>query len=670
MAAISSPGIGSNLDVNSIVTQLMAVERQPLQALDTKEASFQAQLSAFGTMKGALTNFQTALKSLNDVGRFQTYKASVGDGTVATVSAANNAAAGNYSLEVGKLAQSQKLVAAGVASSTSTIGSGTLTLEFGTISGGTLNSTTGKYTGATFTADGAGAKTITIGSSNNTLSGIRDAINAAKVGVTASIVNDGSGTPYRLSLAVTDSGAAKSLRISGTGDAALTNLLSHDPAATQNLAETSTASNAEFKLDGVAITKSSNTITDALEGVTLNLLKTNTGSTTQVSVVRDSTTAKSAAETLVKAYNDVNTTLKNLGAFNAASKTGTILQGDVTLITLQSRIRATLTDALKGAAGSYSNLSQIGIAFTKEGTLTLDSAKFQKALEEAPDDIAPLFAAVGRASDSAIRYESSTDATKAGKYDINISQLATKGTQVGSAAAALTITAGVNDSFTVNVDGESAVITLTAKTYSSPADLAREVQSKINGASAISGAGNTVTVTESGGILSLTSERYGSTSSVQISSGNALADLLGGTPVTTAGLDVEGTINGVAATGSGRFLTDLGGGASSGLKIEVTGGAIGDRGNVKFSRGYAVQLDALISDFLDTDGAIAARTDGINASIKSIDQRRQQMEDRLVGVEARIRAQFTALDTLIAKMNTTSQFLTQQLATLANQTSS
>jgi flagellar hook-associated protein 2 len=237
---------------------------------------------------------------------------------------------------------------------------------------------------------------------------------------------------------------------------------------------------------------------------------------------------------------------------------------------------------------------------------------------------------------------------------------------VGSAAAALTITAGVNDSFTVNVDGASAVITLAAGTYANAADLAREVQSKVNGASAISGAGNTVTVTESGGILTLTSERYGSTSSVQISSGNALADLLGGTPVTTAGVDVEGTINGTAGSGSGQFLSDLGGGASSGLKIEVTGGALGDRGTINFSRGYAVQLDKLVTDFLGTRGAITARTDGINASIKSLDQRRQQMQERLVGVETRIRAQFTALDTLIARMNTTSQFLTQQLATLAN----
>lgn len=664
MATISSPGLGSGLDVNSIVSQLMAVERQPLQALDTKEASFQAQLSAFGSIKSSLSAFQTALQSLNDVTKFQAFKATIGDASVATVAAANTAATGNHSLEVSKLASAQKLVAAGVASATASIGSGTLTIEFGTITGGTFDATTGQYTGASFTADGAGAKTVSIGTSNNTLTGIRDAINAAKIGVTASIVNDGSGTPYRLSLSVNDTGAAKSLRISVAGDAALSDLLSHDASGTQKLMETATAGNAEFKLDGVAITKSANSVSDALEGVTLNLLKTNVGSATQIAIVRDTTGAKSAADSLVKAYNDLNTTLKNLGAYNADSKQSSILQGDVTLITLQARIRATLTDVLKGAAGSYSNLSQIGITFAKDGTLKLDATKFQAAAEAAPNDIATLFASVGRASDGGIRYDSATAATKPGSYAINVTKLATQGTQVGSAAANLTISAGVNDTFTVNVDGESAVVKLTAKTYASAADLAREVQSKINGASAIAEAGNTVTVTESGGILTLTSARYGSNSSVQISSGNAMADLLGGTPVTTAGQDVEGTINGVTATGSGRFLTDLGGGASSGLKIEVTGGALGDRGTVNFSRGYAAQLDALVTGFLDSKGAIAARTDGINASIKSLDNRREEMERRLVDVEARLRAQYTALDTLMSKMNSTSTFLTQQLEAL------
>jgi flagellar hook-associated protein 2 len=666
--AISSPGIGSKLDVNSIVDQLMALERRPLQALDQKEAGFQAQLSAFGTLKSSLTSFQSAVQALNDVNKFQAYKASIGATSVATVAAANSAVPGSYSLEVTQLAQAQKLVAAGQASTSSAIGAGTLTFEFGTISGGSFDDVTGQYTAASFVAGGAGAKTVTIGAANNTLAGIRDAINAAKIGVTASIVNDGSGTPYRLALSVADTGADNSVRISVAGDAALSNLIAHDPAGTQNLAETVSARNATFEVDGVAITKPKNTVNDVIEGVTLNLLSANAGAPTAITVARDSAAIKTSVDALAKAYNELNATIKNVSSFNAATKQGTVLQGDVTVITLQSRIRTALSNALTGVSGSYNNLSQIGLAFQKDGTLSVDAAKFEAALADSPNDIAALFASLGKATDGAVRYVGATDATKAGEYAIAVSRLATQGTQAGSAAAGLTITTGVNDSFTVNVDGESAVVTLAAGTYATAADLAREVQSKINGASAIAAAGANVSVAESGGVLTLTSGRYGSASSVQISSGNALAGLLGGAPVATAGLDVEGTINGATASGSGQVLTDLGSGPSSGLKIEITGGALGPRGSVYFSRGYADTLDKLVENFIATDGAIAARTNGIDASIETIEDRRVEMERRLQDVETRMRAQYTALDTLLGSMSATSEFLTRQLAILEAQT--
>ena len=666
--AISAPGIGSNLDVNNIVSQLMALERRPLQALDRKEATFQAQLSAFGTLKSALSSFQSALAGLNDGAKFQAYKATIADTGIASVTAAKTAVPGSYALEVTQLAQAQKLVATGQAAATTAIGAGTLTFEFGTIAGGTFDAQTGKYTGATFAAGSAGAKTVTIGAANNTLAGIRDAINAAKIGVSASIINDGSGTPYRLALSVNDPGEAKSLKISVAGDAALSSLLAHDPAATQQLAETASARNAQLQIDGVAITKTTNTVSDAIEGVTLNLLKSNAGSTTTVSVVRDSGTIKGAVEALVKAYNEINSTLKNLSAYDAATKQSAILQGDFTVISLQSSIRSALTSALTSTGGAYTNLSQIGVAFQKDGALALDAAKFQTALDNAPNDIAALFAAIGKATDAAVSYVSATDKTKAGTYALTVTQLATQGSQAGSAAANLTITAGVNDTFTVLVDGESASVTLAAGIYASASDLAREVQSKINGASAISAAGASVAVSESGGVLTLTSARYGSESGVQITSGNALAGLLGATPSATAGLDVQGTINGVAASGSGRFLSDVSSSGSAGLKIEVTGGALGARGSIHYSRGYAATLDKLVQSFLASDGAISGRRNGIDESIKSIGKRREEMERRLVDVETRLRAQFTALDTLLGKMSATSTFLTQQLAKLDAQT--
>ncbi|MHB1292069.1 MAG: flagellar filament capping protein FliD [Sulfuricella sp.] len=659
--ALSSPGIGSNLDVNSIVSQLMSIERQPLTALDRKEAGYQAKLSAYGTLKGALSSFQNSVRALSDVSKFQSVKATPADATVLGASASSIAVPGAYSVEVSKLAQSQKLAAVGQASTTAAIGIGTLTFDFGTISGGTFDAGTGKYTGAAFASNGAGVKTVTIDASNNSLAGIRDAINSANIGVSAAIVNDGGASPYRLALTSTSIGKTNSIKISVAGDAALSTLLAHDPAATQNLSETATAQNAEFKVDGVAVSKTSNSVSDVIQGVTLSLLKTNVGAPTVVTVARDTASVTTAVNAFVKAYNDVNKTLGDLSAYNATTQQAAILQGDSSVRSIQSQIRNTLTSTLAGIGGSYTTLSQIGVSFQTNGTLAVDSTKLQSAISTNFNDIASLFAATGKASDSLVSYSSGTASTKPGAYALTVSQLATQGKVVGSAAAGLTID-GTNDTLSVTVDGVSATVTLAAGTYTAAA-LATEVQSKINGASAFSGAGISVAVTQASGTMTLTSNRYGSASNVSVA-GNGAANLLGATPTGTAGVDVAGTINGAAATGSGQTLMGASGNDAEGLKVLVSGGALGSRGTVNYSQGYAYKLDKQADSLLSSTGPISSRTDGINQTIKDIGNRREVLSRRMANIEKRYRAQFTALDTMISSMTRTSNFLSQQLANL------
>lgn len=660
--AISSPGVGSNLDVSSIVSQLMAIERQPLTTLDRKEAGYQAKLSAYGTLKGALSSFQGAVRALSDVSRFQSVKATPADTAVLGASASSIAVPGTYSVEVSKLAQSQKLVATGQASATVAIGTGTLSFDFGTISGGTFSSVTGKYTGATYTSNGAGIKTVTIDASNNSLTGIRDAINNAKIGVSATIVNDGGTSPYRLALTSTSIGKTNSIKITG-GDAGLSALLGHDPAsdAGQNLSETATAQNAEFKVDGVAVSKTSNSVSDVLQGVTLNLQKTNVGSPTNVVVARDTASVTSAVNAFVKAYNEINKNLSDASAYNAATKQAAVLQGDSAVRSIQSQLRNTLTSTLAGIGGSYTTLSQIGIAFQKDGTIAVDSAKLQSAIDNNFSDIASLFAATGKASDSLASYTGATASTKPGAYALTVSQLATQGNVVGSAAAGLTID-DTNNSLSVTIDGVNATVTLAAGTYTAAA-LATEVQSKINGASAFSSAGISIAATQASGTMTLTSSRYGSASSVGVA-GNGASNLLGAAPTGTVGVDVAGTINGVAATGAGQTLTGASGNDAEGLKILASGGALGSRGTVNYSHGYAYNLDKQVDSLLSTTGPISSRTDGINQTIKDIGNRRDALSLRMVNVEKRYRAQFTALDTMISSMTKTSNFLTQQLANL------
>ena len=671
--ALASPGIGSNLDVNSIVTQLMAVEQKPLAALATKEVSIQSEISAYGTVRGALAGLQSAVQGLSDASKFQIGKsASSSANDVLAATATSDAVNGSFAVEVSKLAQAQRLASAGVASSTAVVGNGTLTIDFGTISGGTFNSTSGQYSGASFTSNGNGAKTISIDASNNSLEGIRDAINKAGIGVSASIVNDGSNTPYRLALSVANAGSSNSLKISVSGDPALSALLANDPSGTQNLQETATAQNSELKINGIAISKSSTVIADAIQGVTLNLSKTNVGSPATVTVSSSNSAIGNAVSAFVKAYNDAKKTLDSVTAYDGSSAKagGTVgksgpLQGDATIRRMQYQIRQMFSTQVAGVDSSYNSLAKVGIAFQKDGTLSLDNTKFQKAVDASYGNVLALFAATGNASDSLVKYNSSTTATKAGQYDINISALASKGSLAGSAVTTgLTITAGSNDTLGVTLNGVSSSVTLEAKTYASVDALAAEIQTKINGNSAFSG--SSVAIAASGNAasftLAATSNLYGSTSNFSVS-GNA-ASLFGASPVTTAGVDVTGTIGGNSATGTAQKLMGNSG-ASDGLAVNVTGGAVGDRGSISFSRGFASQLDGLLSDFLGSKGLIASRTDGLNASIKGIGVQRDKLNQRLADTEKRYREQFTALDVTLGQLSRTQSYMTQQLAALA-----
>jgi flagellar hook-associated protein 2 len=337
-----------------------------------------------------------------------------------------------------------------------------------------------------------------------------------------------------------------------------------------------------------------------------------------------------------------------------------VLQGDATVRTIQSQLRAVLNGALTTAGGDLTTLSDIGVAFQKDGTLALDAAKLQKALDNPNKDISTLFAAVGKPTDSLVSYVGSSSETKPGSYSLNLTQVATQGKAVGTVTLGGTtvIGAGTNDTLDVVIDGTSATITLSAGSYT-PTQLAAEIQSQINGA--LSAAGIAVTVSQSGGILTIGSNKYGSTSSATVSGGSAQADLFGATTNTT-GVDVAGTIGSQTATGDGQTLT--GSGDAEGLRLTVADGATGDRGTINFSLGYAHQLDQLVQRLLDGDGPLAGRTEGINRSVRDIGKRREVLEQRLEMIEKRYRAQFTALDTMLASMTQTSTYLQQQLANL------
>lgn len=672
VGSISSPGIGSGLPVDDLVSKLMTAESLPLSVLAQKEASYQAKLTGYGSLNSALSAFQTSMAALGQASTYQALSTTIGNKDVLSATLGTNAVSGNYQLNVTQLAQAQTLTTTGQTSNTTAIGTGastTLSFQFGQITGGSLSN--GLYTGATFTQDANQATgTVTIDSSNNSLQGIRDAINAANIGVTATLISDGSSTPGHLVLTSSKTGQQSSMKITVSGDAALQGLLAYDPAATQNMTQSSAAQNSQLTVNGIAITSATNTVSEAIQGVTLNL---NIVGTTSLQIARNTAATETAVNSFAKAYNDLNTALNQLTAYTPSTTPGqagqgAALFGESSVRTIQDQVRNTLFSSLAGLSNSSMTLGQIGVGFDKNGVMTVDSTQLEKVLGTNPDDIAGLFATVGKPTDSLINFNSSSTTTKAGSYDINITQLATQATMLGNVNLNTgSVTIAANTSFAVTVDGTSANVSLTAGTYTA-AQFASMLQSAINGTSAMSTAGASVAASIDGsGSLKLISNRYGSVSNVSVTSstGTSASTVFGTVTTGTNGVDVAGTIGGVAGTGSGQILSAASNTDPDGLKIAVTGGSVGSRGRIDFSQGYADRLNQLVNTFIGSSGLISGYTDSINSSIKSIDDQRSALNDRLAVIEKNYRAQFTALDVAISSMQSTQSFLTQQLAQIA-----
>nr|WP_308613739.1 flagellar filament capping protein FliD [Massilia mucilaginosa] len=454
------------------------------------------------------------------------------------------------------------------------------------------------------------------------------------------------------------------MRIGVSGDPAIGSLLGYAADGTQNMTQNSAAQNTKLTINGVAISSQSNNVSEAIQGVTISALKIGTST---VNITSDSSGAKTAINNFIKAYNELNTTIAGLTTAPKASegKGAGVLLGDATVRNLQSSLRKTFFTPVPGMDGDISSMSQLGVSFQADGSLKLDSTKLQKALDSNLDDVSKLLSTVGSTTDSLVSFVGSTTNSTVGTKAVVISQLATQGSATGSVAADTSITKGVNDQLSLTINGVTSTATLLAGNYTA-ASLASHVQSIINGAvgatSASATSGTGVLVKQDNGIFTITSNKFGSTSKISIT-GSGANSLLG-TPTLVDGLDVAGTIGGAAATGSGQNLTGNVGSASSGIQIQVTGGAIGERGTVNISKGVGAQFTELIDSFANAKGTIAGKNAGINASLADIAKQRTALNVRLTQTEKDLRKQYSSLDVMLSGMSSTSNFLAQQLASL------
>ncbi|MDF1588152.1 MAG: flagellar filament capping protein FliD [Gammaproteobacteria bacterium] len=365
--AISASGIGSGIDVESLVRQLVAAEGQPATTrLNTKEAKLQADLSAYGSLKSALSSFQATVKSLNDSTDFLARTSTSSNTDLFTASADRTATPGNYTIEVEQLAQAAKMRSGDfVGGDTDVVGTGTLDISLGS---------------DTFQ--------LTIDGTNNTLAGIRDAINAASdnPGITASIINVDGGS--RLVLTSDKVGSANAITIAANDDdgadgADLTRL------ATANLTALQNAQDAIIYVDGQKVTRDKNSFSDVIAGVNFSLKDSEPGTIETLAIGLDKASVINKVNKFVEAYNSLADTMANLSSFNADTGAAGALLGDSALRSVQSQLRQTMTEATKGL--EFSTLVDLGITTNDQGHLEVDSAKLDSVMNTDFSAVSQLF---------------------------------------------------------------------------------------------------------------------------------------------------------------------------------------------------------------------------------------------------------------------------------------
>jgi flagellar hook-associated protein 2 len=358
MTTISSPGIGSGLDVGSIISQLMAVERTPLKQLETAETKIQTQVSEIGKIKSALSKFKDLAAKLASTDFWKQTSGTASNSAV-SITTSSSASAASYSVQVLGLAAAQSIAAPAVGSSSSTLGSGTLTI--------------------TPSVGGTGPFDITI-EATDTLAAIRDKINASGSGVNASILNDGTGARLVMRSDQTGEDHAFSTTVAGTGLNGLTfNAATGTGGATLGQA----AADASALINNLPVSSSTNTLTDVMDGVTLTLNAETTLPMT-VSVQSDKETIKKTLTDFASAYSELAKLIATDTKYDATTKKAGALQGDSAIVGLQSQLRA-MMGASSGASTAFARLSDAGFEMQQDGSLSVNGSKLDKALANLPE---------------------------------------------------------------------------------------------------------------------------------------------------------------------------------------------------------------------------------------------------------------------------------------------
>ena len=649
-------GLISGIDTQSVIDGLLKVSQSQIDRLNTNKSEIVAKQTAFNGIEAQLVSLRGKLSSL---GRSQN---NVLEGKIATssdedtlqVSANSDAINGNYTITVNSLAATHQLASSVFESADSQITEGTLSIQVG---------------------NGSEA-TVTIDSSNNSVQGLVDAINATTEDAFASLVTDSNGT--RILLTGRQSGAEETIQITN-------NLGPTSGSATQpdfSGAPVQVATDASIQIGSgagaITVSSASNQFEGVIEGLTINVSSANPSKPVNIGVSNDVESSTTAIEGFVDAFNLLMDFIDSQSRYDAESNRAGTLLGNRNVQAIQNEIRNRLVFSVSGIDSNLNQLSAIGLKFNDSGKIFIDSAQLSKVLSGQMDgvdtsDVKRLFSLDGQSTNSGVEFLlGSTETQSSGSpVEVDITQAAERAVvTAGTSLAASTVIDSSNNTFAITVDGkESGTLQLAEGSYTQT-ELAEHVESVINNASDFSG--QSVTASVINGYLKIQSDQYGLQSEIAAFSGSALTDLGLTTGDSDTGQDVVGRfiVDGEIeeAVGSGRLLIGSSDNENTAdLQVRVTLNSSQVTSEIEseltITRGFASQLDQIIGDMLDlVTGKIKTVKDSFNEQIESIDLSITNTEELIQLKSDQLISEFVAMEQALSSLQNTSSILLSQFA--------
>jgi flagellar hook-associated protein 2 len=635
----SVSGLISGIDYRSLIDQIIAAEGKPATQARSAVDSIKAQQTAIATYRGLLDALRTAAKGMRDGTSFDAMSASaaaiVGTKPIVSASASPTAAAASYNVSVTSLAKAQKLGSVPQVNTATPVG----------------------VTG-TFTVNG---QAVTV-NATDTLLDVRDKINALNQGtgptrVSASILSV-SGSSQRLVLTSETLGAAGATLADTSGNVLQTLGFLSDATTVDTGAVLQAGTDANFSIDGVNFTRTSNVISDAVAGLTFTLTGEDPTAVTQIKVERFTEGARTAVKGFIDAYNKLTAFIKTQGTAAAEGAANPALYNDTLIRAMRSSLPRTLLAAVPGAAADLLTPGMAGLTLDKSGVLSLDETKFNNAFENRLPDLRKLLQQTGTTTGTGLSYVASTTSTKAGTGAVTVTQLATRSSVTGAGLAG-GVYGGAGDTMTVTDTrlGKSATINLTNGMTST------QIRDALTTAFGTNGLG--LTVTDVGGQLQIEQAGFGSSAGITVAYGAGA----GGEPVAAGtyanGLDIAGTIGGLAATGAGQVLVGAAGSDYAGLSVRYDGAATGAVGDVTVNLGTGSEFERMLDAMVEANtGTLAKRDTAASASILRLQERADRLDARLEVRRESLLKQFARMEVSIASFQNQAKSVTAILGAL------